>query len=42
MQVAIAELTEIRESMERGLETLLDNLNPLLEDFRSYIKVISG
>jgi hypothetical protein len=42
VQVAIAELTEIRESMERGLETLKDNLNPLLEDLRSYIKANSG
>ena len=42
VQVAIAELTEIRENMERGLGTLMDNLDPLLEDLRNYIKANSG
>jgi hypothetical protein len=31
-QAAVAELTQIRENMERGLGILMDNLNPLLEE----------
>jgi hypothetical protein len=31
-QAAVAELTQIRENMERGLGILIDNLNPLLEE----------
>jgi ABC-type phosphate transport system auxiliary subunit len=36
LQAAVAELTEIRENMERGLGTLMDDLNSLLEDLRTY------
>ena len=38
LQAAIAELTQIRENMERGLGTLMDNLDPLLVDLGAYIK----
>jgi hypothetical protein len=31
-QAAVAELTQIRENMKRGLGILMDNLNPLLEE----------
>jgi hypothetical protein len=42
LQAGVAELTQIRDNMERSLGTLMYHLNQLLEDLRNYIKANSG